>query len=189
MRDVVRDLLRDPASWFTVLGVTLGYLILFQFALGDLAMSDRMRGVSGQIARTWPDLLFQQRGLLRFEPIAMLKGPFFTWTISPINIAIGVVLGGLIGGQIALARYARTCARACGLHPATGMLAGLPGLLAGGACCAPTLGLLLGLQMTSGLLTLSQWLIPIAFVLVAIGFGLTLRVVRERCAGSVLQST
>ena len=84
--------------------------------------------------------------------------------------------------QIALVRIARRCAVACGLSPATGFLAGLPGLLAGSACCAPILLVLLGVQVTASLVTLIGLMIPAAFVLLLGGLALTLRVAARRCA-------
>lgn len=41
----------------------------------------------------------------------------------------------------------------------------MPALLAGGACCAPTIVLILGLQMTSAAFTAFPWTIPVALVL------------------------
>jgi hypothetical protein len=61
------------------------------------------------------------------------------------------------------------------------VLAGLPGLLAGSACCAPILFVLLGVQVTASLVTFMGLMIPAAFVFLLAGMALTLRVAARRC--------
>jgi hypothetical protein len=120
------------------------------------------------------------RAPFQFEAVAVIEAPFLVWLVSPMNIAIGLALGLLTGFQIALVRIARHCAVSCGLKPAAGVLAAVPGLLAGSACCAPILFVLLGVQVTASLITLMGLLIPAAFVFLLLGLGLTLRFCRPQ---------
>jgi hypothetical protein len=181
MNDVMRRLL-SPAGQAISWGVALAYLALFLIAVADLTIDGAPRPFSIFVVADWQDLMFRQQSPFQFEAVAILEAPFLVWLVSPVNIAIGVALGLLTGLQIALVRIARRCAVACGLSPATGVLAGLPGLLAGSACCAPILFLLLGIQVTASLVTLMGLLIPAAFVFLAVGLALTLRVAARRCS-------
>lgn len=157
------------------------YLAVFQIAVADLTIDGVSRPFSIFIVPNWEILLLRNRAPFQFEAVAILEAPYLVWLISPMNIAIGMALGLLTGFQIALVRIARRCAVACGLSPATGIFAGLPGLLAGSACCAPILFVLLGVQVTASLVTLMGLMIPAAFVFLLVGLALTLRVAARRC--------
>lgn len=188
MLEMARLLVRDPISHLILWTVALIYLVLFQIALGDLTLDARAaRAPEAFLVPGWAEMIWRTRGPFHFEPIGMMQAPFVVWLISPLNVAIGAVLGALTGAQIALVRIARRCAVQCGLSPLTGLLAGLPGLLAGTACCAPLLFLLLGVQVTAGLLTLMGLMVPIAFVLLLAGMLFTLRYAARRCDNALPQ--
>ncbi len=182
MTDMLRRVLTDPAGQALAWAVALVYLVVFQVAVGDLTIDGAARPVSTLVVANWEGLLFRTRAPFQFEALAVLEAPFLVWLVSPMNITIGMMLGLLTGLQIALVRIARRCAVACGLSPATGVLAGLPGLLAGSACCTPILLILLGVQATASLVTLMGLLIPAAVVFLLLGLVLTLRVAARRCA-------
>ena len=181
MSDILRRLLTEPASQGLAWGIALVYLAVFQLAVGDLTIDGASRPTSMFVVANWESLLVRERVPFQFEAVAVLEAPFLVWLVSPMNIAIGMVLGLLTGTQVALVRVARRCAAACGVSPATGVLAGLPGLLAGSACCAPLLFVLLGIQVTASLVMLMGLLIPAAFVFLLVGLMLTLRVAARRC--------
>jgi hypothetical protein len=162
--------------------IALAYLAIFLIVIGDLTVDSASRPFSAFAAAGWESLVLRQRAPFQFEALAVVEAPFLVWLVSPMNVAIGAALGLLTGIQVALVGVARRCSLACGLSPATGLLAGLPGLLAGSACCAPILFLLLGLQVTASVVTVMGLLIPAAFVLLALGLALTLRVAMRRCA-------
>lgn len=181
MREVLRRVVAEPVSRAIVGLVALLYLLAFQVALGDMTLDATVRPAFLAVMPDWASLALRQRTPFQFEAVAVAEMPFVVWLVSPLNLAIGIILGLLTGVQIALVRIARRCATACGLSPASGVLAGLPGLLAGSACCAPLLFLLLGLQVTASLVTLMGLLIPAAFLFLAIGLFLTLRVAARHC--------
>ena len=184
MREVLHRLLTSRGTMGLALGVALAYLVLFLVAIADLTIDAAWRPASLLVVANWEGLILRQQAPFQFEAIAILKLPFIVWLVSPMNMAIGVALGLLTGLQIALVRIARRCAIACGLSPVTGVVAGLPGLLAGSACCAPLLFLLLGIQVTASLVTLMGLLIPAAFLFLVAGLALTLRVAARRCSGA-----
>jgi hypothetical protein len=181
MSEVLRRLL-SPSNQAVAWTVTLVYLALFLVAVADVTLDGESRPLSLFVVPNWPDLVFRQKAPFQFEAVAILEAPWLVWLVSPVNVALGMGLGLLTGLQIALVRIARRCALACGLSPVTGVLAGLPGLLAGSACCAPILFLLLGIQVTASLITLMGLLIPAAFLLLIAGLALTLRTATLRCS-------
>lgn len=182
MTDMLRRVLTDPASQILAWMVALAYLLVFQIAAGDMTLGGASRLTSIQVVENWQSLVLRTRAPFQFEPVAFVETSFLVWLISPVNISIGIMLGLLTGFQIALTRIARQCAVACGISPATGIFAGLPGLLAGSACCAPILFILLGVQITASLITLMGLMIPAAFFLLTVGLALTLRTAARRCS-------
>ena len=182
MTEVLRRLAVEPASLALISAIALAYLVVFLIAVADLTIDGAFRPFSMVVVTEWERLVLRARAPFQFEAVAILEAPFLVWLVSPLNIAIGLALGLLTGAQIALVRIARRCAVSCGLSPATGVLAGLPGLLAGSACCAPILLILLGVQVTASVVTLMGLMIPLAFVLLLGGLALTLRVAARRCA-------
>ena len=181
MREVLQRLF-EPKNLVLAWSIAAAYLILFLVVVADLTIDGVWRPVSGFGTSDWLNLVLRQRAPFQFEAVAVLEAPWLVWLVSPINIGIGLTLGLVTGLQIALVRIAKDCAVACGLSPATGILAGLPGLLAGSACCAPLLFVLLGVQVTASLVTLMGLLIPAAFVLLGVGLVITLRVAARRCS-------
>ena len=182
MVEILRRLLSNPASQALAWGIALVYLAVFQIAVADLTIDGVSRPTSMFVVPNWESLLLRERAPFQFEAVAILESPYLVWLISPMNIALGMALGLLTGLQVALVRIARRCAVACGLSPATGVLAGLPGLLAGSACCAPILFVLLGVQVTASLVTFMGLMIPAAFAFLLVGMALTLRVAARRCS-------
>jgi hypothetical protein len=183
MAEMLRRTLTDPASQVIAWSVALAYLLLFQVAVADLTIDSAWRPASIFVVDSWQTLVLRTRAPFQFEAVAVAETPFLVWLVSPMNIAVGLALGLLTGVQVALVRIARHCAVSCGLKPAAGALAAVPGLLAGSACCAPILFVLLGVQVTASLITLMGLLIPAAFVFLLLGLGLTLRFAARRCAG------
>lgn len=175
---------RDRGAWLLALSVMLAYLLIYQLAVQDLTLDGAARPFGFFVVANWEGLMWRERAPFQFEPIAVAEAPHLVWLISPVNLAIGSAMGALTGMQIGLARVARRCSAVCGLSPATGVLAGLPGLLAGSACCAPVIFILLGVQVTASLISVMSLMIPIAFVLLAAGLVATTVVAARRCAAA-----
>lgn len=178
---VVVRLGRDHGAWLLACGVALAYALVYQLAIQDLTLDLAGRPADAFVVPEWQALMWRERAPFQFEPIAVIEAPALVWLVSPVNLAIGLVLGVLTGFQIALVRIARRCSTVCGLSPATGVLAGLPGLFAGSACCAPIVFILLGVQVTASLMSLMALMIPIAFVLLTLGLAATFVVAARRC--------
>lgn len=135
----------------------LGYL----YALGDIDWAQQAAWgfrVGDLALAQW----ITMRSAFYFEAVAIADIGHLAVLISPLNLAIAVGLASLltlnIHGAIELRRRPALCRR----RPGT-LLGGLPALLAGGACCAPSLVLLLGVPGLGAFAALFGWLIPLSF--------------------------
>lgn len=84
-------------------------------------------------------------------------------------------LAALVGLKLALAWLAVCRPRACRARPAAGILATLPGLLAGSACCGPVAFIVLGLPISASAVEFFSTLVPAAFVLLMLALLFNLR--------------
>jgi hypothetical protein len=152
-------------------GAALAYLVVYLFAIQNVTVSpgsDLTRFVdvpSIQIAPDWTSKVFKQIAAFYYEPIAAVYPVnHVTILVSPVNIAMGTLLGVLVGLNVALALYLVSRARACRRRAFTGLLGALPGFLTGFACCVPTLALVLGAQFTVVLVALRSYFFPFALL-------------------------
>ena len=137
---------RDGRATLLVTGLV--YLGVYLFGLGYLGVGQwgfDLAVVADPLARAT-----QLRSPFQWEPIALVVAGPFEMLVSPLNLAVSVV--------------AYRGPSACRLGPGAGTAAGLPGLLSGFACCGPTILLVVGLQASTAVLTLFQWLIPLTLV-------------------------
>lgn len=138
-----------------------GYL----YALGDLARAVRSTWGWQWAGDPWRWL--EARGLFHFEPVARLDAGPLVLLVSPLDLGLALVLGGLVAanlhGAVSLYRGGGACRASAG-----GALAALPALLAGSACCAPGLLLLLGVPSLGAFAALFGWLVPLSLLLLAV---------------------
>lgn len=144
-----------------LLSVTaLAYLVGFVWASGDLSFRPgvgyAVTVVDDPITRT-----FERRAMLSFEPVALVDLGVARVLLSPINVGLGAVLSALVGLNLSVAYLAFRQPRACGIGAGSGVLAAVPALLSGVACCAPVLFLVLGLQVTGAMLAVVPLLLPV----------------------------
>lgn len=144
--------------------VTAGYLGLYLYAIGHLAPGLGGVGITvvddplGQFLR--PAL-----GPLSFTPVAMVSLGPLTYLFS-FNTVLGLGLSMLVGLNLAVTYLAWTQPKACGIgRSSSGILASIPAVLSGTACCGPVVLIALGIQVSGVLLTTVQYMLPIAVVL------------------------
>jgi hypothetical protein len=156
---------RDAAAVFV--GATLGYLLADLWAIGHLAPG--LGGFEVVVVNSPVGQFFQQaRGPLAFRPVARVAVGPLTYLFS-LNTVVGLGLAALVGLNLALSYLAYTSPRACGIgSQSAGLLASVPALLSGSACCGPVVLLVLGIQASGVLLTAFQFLLPVA-VLALVG--------------------
>jgi hypothetical protein len=144
------------------------YAVMYLYAIDDLSLADRSSWsmVFGTVP-LWQAM--EARAAFHFEAIGLLQAGPVTWLVSPFNLTIGLLLGGLLGanvhGVLALRERSPVCTPSAGGR--AGVLGGaIPALLAGGACCAPTL-LLLGVPGLAAFAGFMPWLLPLSAFLLA----------------------
>lgn len=171
-----------PRKLVTILGIpfyrqlALGmaglYLILFAVALQDVSLGGR----GFEVLTTDWTRMFDRRGTITFEPIAQFTFPGLTILIAPLNLLIGLVISLLAGLNLVVTYIAFRQPKACSFNRSAGILASFPALLAGSACCAPAIVLILGLQVSSLFMTVFQVLIPVSVLLLLV----TLKLILDR---------
>lgn len=155
-------------------GVTGVYLLIYLWALGHLAPGLGGFGVSvaeAPLARLFRPAL----GPLSFTPIATVRLGPVTYLFS-LNSILGLGLAALVGLNLGLTYLAWTQPTACGIgQSSTGLVASIPAVLSGTACCGPVVLIVLGIQASSVLLTTFQFLLPISVVLLVGSLALVSR--------------
>lgn len=144
--------------------VTNLYLLSYLWAIGHLAP-----GLGGfdviVVADPLGKLLQPELGPFTFTPVArVLVGP--VTYLASLNTLVGLLLAVLVGLNLGLTYLAWRQPSACGIgQSSTGLLASIPALLSGTACCGPVVLIVFGIQASGVLLTGFQLLLPVATVL------------------------
>ena len=151
---------RDARLVFAAAAV--GYLLAYLATVGDLSFAADGRGplsirVADDLSRAFASL-----GFFRYGAVAVVAAGPVTYLFSPLNALLAVGLSVLVGANLALTYLGLVQPRACGLESSTGVLAGIPALLSGAACCGPTILFVLGVQASATLVTGFQYLVPLA---------------------------
>jgi len=168
-------------------GIGAVYLVLFLIALQDITLG----GASFQFITTEVGRMFDRRAGLSFEPVAMLTFPGalglpgVTVLLSPLNVLLGVFISALVGLNLMITCIAFRQPKACSFYRSTGILASVPALLAGGACCAPAIVLILGLQVSTLMISTFQIQIPVSVVVLLV----TLKLILDRTDAELLAAT
>jgi hypothetical protein len=144
--------------------VSLAFLSLFIVAMQDISINNSFetgfRTVSDPLSTA-----FESRAPFQWEPVAQIKAGYLNILLSPLNLSLGLVLAVLTGINLVFSYIAWRQPHICSANKSTGILSSVPAILAGSACCAPVILILLGVQITTALLTFMSFLIPLAVVL------------------------
>jgi hypothetical protein len=150
-----------------LVGVATVYLGLYLYVLGHL----RFTGDGGfdYVAVSDPlSRMFQSTGTLSFEPVlGVVVGPL-ELLVAPMNLVIGGVLALLVGVNLAVSYLAWRHPGACDVGSGgktSGLLASLPALLSGTACCGPVVLIALGIQASGVIVASFGFLVPAAVLL------------------------
>lgn len=159
--------------------VTIGYLGLYLWSIGHLAPGLGSYGVT-VVADPLSKFLRPALGPFSFTPVAMVDFGPVTYLFS-LNSVLGLALAVLVGLNLAVSYLAWTQPKACGLaQSSTGILASLPAILSGTACCGPIVLIAVGIQASGVLLTTFQFLLPVAAVMLVASLVLVGRQVEPR---------
>jgi hypothetical protein len=151
-------------------GIAALYLPLFLFALQDISVG----GHRFEVLTTHWTRMLDRTGTFTFEAVAQVTFPGLTILVSPLNLTVGVVISSLVGLNLALTYLAMRQPRACSMNRGAGVLSAVPALLAGSACCVPSLALILGLQLSSLSIAVFQVLIPLSLLVLLMTLKLIL---------------
>ncbi len=161
----------------TVTAVTVLYLVAYMWSIGDIVVTatDQTRFAAAgpiQVAADWPAKLLRQTAPFSYEPVlaARLTGHLQLF-LAPVNVVLGLLLGGLAAANLAAAIQLYRTLATCRRRSFAGLLGALPGFLTGFACCAPTLTLLVGAQVSAALIGLRNWLLPLALAILLAGLA------------------
>jgi len=150
----------------TFVGTAVAYLAVYLVGVGHLGLGPwgfDLSVVADPLARAT-----QPVGPYQWEPVALLVAGPVEFLVSPLNLGIGLGLAVLVGVNLAVSLVAYRGPSACRFGPGASLAAGLPGLLSGVACCGPLILVVVGLQASATVLTVFQWLLPVA-VLALVG--------------------
>ena len=154
---------RDSAAVF--LTATVAYLVTFLWAIQDLVLRPGAGvGVATVVSEPFARM-FETSGPYTFEPIALLEIGVGTLQFSPLNTLLGAFIAALVGLNLALTYLAWTQPKSCGIGATSGLLASIPALLAGSACCAPVILVVVGIQASALLLSVFAVLLPASILL------------------------
>lgn len=160
------------------LALTAAYLLVYLWAIQNLVFSfgtDLTQFVdvpSIQVVSDWPSKVLEPIAAFYYEPvIAVYPVNHVTLLVSPANIAMGLLLGALVGLNVAVALLTARRATACRRRSFGGLLGALPGFLSGFACCVPTFALVLGAQFTLALIAVRSYFFPLAVVVMTLSLA------------------
>ncbi|MGB3635767.1 MAG: hypothetical protein WA982_17155 [Rubrobacteraceae bacterium] len=171
-----------PARLWMSLAAGVLYFFFYLYAIRQLVIGGIVASQGNPafvVVQNWASKLFDPIAGYTFEPVAALY--LFNGTalfLSPVNLLIGLVLGGLIALNVASAAYSLATVRSCRRLSWTGLLGSLPALLTGFACCVPTVGLVLGANLALALISLQSFLLPLGVA--GLGAGLFWNLYRTR---------
>lgn len=153
----------DRHRFWLPLSCGIGYAVLYLYAIGDLTLASPAVW-DWRTAPLTLERLLNTRAPFRFEPVAIADAGHAVFLISPFNLLLAAILAGLLTANIHGMLYLRSNPQTCRAGRA-GLVAGTaPALMAGGACCAPSLLLLLGLPGLGAFAGLFGWLVPLSIV-------------------------
>lgn len=142
--------------------VGLAYGLFYLYAIGDVTLYGPP---AWGAFLTDPTLerIFSARSTLMFEAIAVIELGWLVWLVSPLNLLITGLLAGLLAVNIHGILYIRAHPATCRVR-SSGLVGAFPALFAGGACCAPSLILLLGIPGLGAVSAFFGWLVPISIL-------------------------
>lgn len=127
------------------------------------------------ISSDWRTLLFRTRAPFLYEPIGVVAlGRHLTLYLAVPNIAIALLLGVLVGLNVAVSYHDFRALALRGTRGFASLVGTIPALIGGAACCVPTLILVIGLQMSATLIAVWPLLVPAsaALLIAALGWSL-----------------
>lgn len=159
------------ANQYIVFVCSIAYLTLYLIAIRDIQLTNATSGLqSAPLQRA-----VEMSSFLGFRPVLELVISPVVVFISPINIIIGLVLSVLVGLNVLLMYTIYTRPKQCKISDTVGVLASVPTLVSGTACCGPIIPVILGLQVTGAFVAFTTIALPLSIVSLLVTTVLLLR--------------
>ena len=162
----VRQALTSRRSRAILSIVAISYFLFYLVVTGIITFSSQ--GTFNLfISDSWPSLILRERTPFNWEPIGFLSIGFITFFLAIPNIVFGILTAVLVGANISVSAYTYSARKTCKINPSQSVLAAVPALLTGVACCGPTFLLSLGIAsatVTVAFVSVLPFLFPIALI-------------------------
>lgn len=143
--------------------VTFGYAVVYLIAIGHIAPG--FGGFDITVVRNPLGRVFAMQGPFSFTPILSAQIGGLTYLFS-LNTVIALGIGVLIGLNATLSYLGWAYPNQCNTQGSyIGVVAGLPTIISGTACCGPIIFIFLGIQASAVFLTAIEVLLPLAVVI------------------------
>lgn len=142
---------------------TVGYLLVYLVATSNLVFRTGL-DATVVVASDPVSKLLERTGPVSFEPVALVDLYVARLLVAPGDLVLAGGLAALVGANLALTYLAVVQPKACGIDSGAGVLAAIPALLSGTACCGPVVLLAVGVTASGALVSLFAWLVPIGAV-------------------------
>lgn len=150
-----------PEHRMLALSTGLLYGLFYLYAIGDISFIGPPAW-DAYISDLSLENMLSARGTMLFETVGAVEMGYFIWLVSPVNLLVCGLLSGLLAANVHGVLFLRSQPQVCSGGGRGLVAGGLPALLAGGACCAPSLILLLGIPALGAFGALLGWLIPVS---------------------------
>jgi hypothetical protein len=166
----LKYVLSDKRSTKIAMVISLSYIILFLFSIGDIRLSSSSNLLSIQVVDNWLEKVFKPVAPFLWEQIAVihLVGGW-AYLLSIPNLMVALILGVFVHLNIALAVFSyKVTPLKVSLRGVIGLI---PSFLAGLTCCVPTFIFAFGAISTSltvFFIQLRQYLIPFSSLILTI---------------------
>ncbi|WP_290650324.1 hypothetical protein [Aquisalimonas sp.] len=143
------------------IGTGLAYALFYLFSIDDVMIEPRAEWFV-QAGAASVERILTMRSPFLFEAIALVEAGWLVLLLSPMNLLIALGLGALVAVNVHGAIMLYKAPQACGISQASSASSAVPALLAGSACCAPSLLLVLGIPALGAFAGLFGYLIPLS---------------------------
>ena len=170
----VRQAMAEARPRRFAIGTALAVLLLYLLAIGDIVVSASGQTGFGPSVQVAFANIFKTKAPYLFEPVLAIRAnAHLTLFLSPANVALGAAVAALAAANVALTVHSaqRTACRRTTIGP---LVAVLPALGIGFACCAPTLLVALGVGVGAALLPVVLMVRPILYPLTISMLAVTL---------------
>ena len=147
--------------------VSFLYLSFYLAITGIITINFETGTLNLFISEDWMSLILRERAPFNWEPIGILSIGILDIYLAIPNIIFGLIVGVLVGINIAISAYTYRTRDLCKINPSSSVLTAVPALLTGVACCGPTFLLSLGVAsatLSIAFISILPLLFPIAII-------------------------